>query len=67
MKPKLCPECGQEMLEQIEFPGLWLCVDYLEPLNDRAPFKYKCLGMRLTRAGAREFTAAMDLEIAKRN
>lgn len=55
------------MLEQPEFPGLWLCVDFLEPINDRAPFKYKCQGMKLSLAGAREFTRAMDLEIAKRN
>lgn len=61
-KTLMCPKCGKAMAEQPKFAGLWICPDYVEPLNKRPPFRYKCKGMVLTDAGA----AAMDEELRRR-
>lgn len=62
-----CPKCNKPMIEQPVFPGLWLCPDYVKPINDRAPYKFKCTGMRLTEAGERSFTEEVNKIIARNN
>jgi len=54
------------MIEQNEFSGLWLCPDFIEPINCKAPFIYKCTGMKLTDKGAAAFTAAFMEEINRK-
>ena len=50
-----CPKCGKEMSEEPKFPGLWTCPDSKIRLNDEAPFKFKCDGIKLTVDGAVAF------------
>lgn len=54
-----CPKCGKPMVEQVKCAGMWLCVDYLKPLNDAAPFEYACTGKHLTP----EFYVALEAEL----
>lgn len=61
-----CPKCGKEMREQKHFPGLWTCIDYGPPLNDKPPYRYKCDGMELTKEGAKAFDACLLEEHMKR-
>lgn len=49
------------MTEQPKFRGLWTCPDYATPINDRAPFQFKCTGMELTPEGQ----GALEAEIFK--
>ena len=65
MKP--CPLCGKPMVEQESFPGLWTCPDYAKPLNDRAPFEYKCTGAEATPEACEAFKAEVMRIICERN
>lgn len=49
------------MVEQVKCPGMWLCVDYIKPLNDAAPFRYQCTGKHLTKA----FYVALETELER--
>ena len=66
-KPKPCPICGQPLVEQPKFPGLWLCPDYVTPLNDRPPYQYRCTGTHLPAAGAKHFDAELLKLIVQKN
>jgi len=43
-----------------KWPGLWQCPDYIKPLNDRPPFKFKCTGTIITQRGHDEFEKAVN-------
>jgi ribosomal protein L37AE/L43A len=62
-----CPKCGKPMVEQLEFPGLWICPDFVEPINFAPPFKYKCDGMEMEDRAARDFQTEIEKQIAERN
>jgi hypothetical protein len=54
---KPCPDCGKPMIEAQSWPGLWLCSDSQEPINDSPPYRYACPGMEITKAGMELFRA----------
>lgn len=60
MKPRPCPKCGKPMAEEPQFKGLWMCPDYKLAINSRPPFRYKCTGSKLTKAGAKALQEALQ-------
>jgi hypothetical protein len=62
-----CPECGKPMKECDGWPGLWICIDGLKPMNDSAPYKYKCNGKHITERGSELFYEEIERQIAQSN
>lgn len=63
----ICPQCGKPMVENPQWLGVWFCPDYIEPINDRAPFKYKCEGLEISDAAADECDADFMRMLCQRN
>jgi hypothetical protein len=55
------------MIEQPEWPGVWLCVDFQEPINFKAPFAYKCSGMLFESTQAMRFVCELEKQKAVNN
>lgn len=55
------------MVEVEEWPGLWICPDYLTPVNFKPPFKFKCHGMIAEKLAVDAFKLEMVKQIAGRN
>lgn len=55
------------MVEQEQWPGLWICPDYNEPINFAPPFKYKCTGMMAEKIAHDSFAIEMMRQICERN
>jgi hypothetical protein len=64
---KPCPFCGKPMEEQPKFPGLWMCPDYRNPINDAPPFEYKCRGIEMTDEAAADFEELLTRKYIERN
>ncbi len=62
-----CPECGKQMKESDSWPGLWICIDGMKPINDRDPFRYKCKGKHITKRGEDLFYEEIKRQMVKRN
>ena len=62
-----CPKCGKEMVEQEQWPGLWICVDYKDAINFKPPFKYKCTGMIAEEPAVSAFEMEILKQISERN
>jgi len=63
----VCPVCGKEMVEEAEFPGLWVCVDGKVPINHEPPYQWKCRGMVMTEEGAEAFEKELYRQFVERN
>lgn len=62
-----CNKCGKEMLEQEQWPGLWICPDYEVAINFKPPFKFKCTGMMAEKFAADDFATELMKRICERN
>lgn len=62
-----CPKCGKPMSEQKKFSGLWTCPDFKNPLNNAAPYRFKCNGMFIEDRAVKEFEDACWEIVQRRN
>lgn len=55
------------MVEQEQWPGLWICTDYETPINFKPPFVYKCTGMKIEKIAVDAFGIEAMKLICERN
>ena len=63
----LCPLCGRTMIEEPEWPGLWVCPGNRVRLNDSPPYRFECLGSVFTDQAVVVFEAELNRLLSEGN